>query len=107
MTVALNSPVRLSTGEVTTIADLDAKGLIRFTTGTHTGPKRNGERPTVTHYHAEMIDGSGYWAIGRTAYLSRTGGTAAPTEQEQPEPLKRESPFIAKDSGTPWLAGGR
>ena len=77
MAVRLNDPVRLSeTGEVTTIAALAAEGRIRFVTGTHERRVRDsvgGKYKTVTHYHSELLDGSGFWPISKAAYLSRTG----------------------------------
>ena len=105
MPVKLNSPVRLTTGEVTTIATLADSGLIKFTTGEHTGPKRNGERKRVRHFHAELTDGSGFWEISESAYRSRTGEDF---KLPEPEPRKpRESGRVNGDTGIPWLNGNR
>lgn len=98
--VAMNAPINHN-GEVTTLAALAANGLLRFTTGFHDGPKRNGERKTVRHFRAELLDGSGFWDISRKAYESRTGVKIP----DEPPPAKY-SPFVAKDSGTPWLSSG-
>ena len=70
--IALNVRVRTDSGEVTTIADLAARGLITFDTMKTDTRKRNGERHERTAYYAWMPDGSG-WEISKTAYLSRTG----------------------------------
>ena len=77
MTVKLNGLVRLSSGEITTINDLDAKGLIVYETCLMTGPKRNGERKEVRHYQAVIKStktdkGWQCFDIGKFAYLSKT-----------------------------------
>lgn len=91
-------------GKVTTLDSLDRAGLLTFTAGTHTGPKRNGERKEVRHYRAELKDGSGFWDISPAAYYCRTGQKFKP--ESKPVPPKH-SFSVAKDTGTPWLSGGR
>ena len=75
---SLSGLVRLGSGEITTINDLDAKGLIKYEMCEMTGKKRNGERKGVIHYQAVYIpsitkDGCcSLWNISKIAYLSRT-----------------------------------
>ena len=77
MTVKLNGLVRLSSGEITTINDLDSKGLIVYESCIMDGPKRNGMRKSVIHYQAvikstKTDNGCECWDIGKLAYLSKT-----------------------------------
>lgn len=73
----LNQLVRLENGEITTVNDLDKKGLIKYEVSEMTGKKRNGERRTVTKYHAVIIptiteNGATVIEISKFAYFSKT-----------------------------------
>jgi hypothetical protein len=63
----LNDPVRCSDGTVSTINELAAQGLVRFTVSNRFyGPRT--KNPRVA-YFAEMPDG-GCWEISKYAYNS-------------------------------------
>ena len=68
MTVRMKDPVRHE-GEITTIDELDKKGLIEFKEekNFHT------ERRSIIAYFADIKGTEEGWQIGRLAYLSRTG----------------------------------
>jgi len=68
MTVKMKDPVRHE-GEVTTIDDLDKKGLIEFKEVKNfwTG------RKIATKHFADIKGTTEGWEIGKLAYLSRTG----------------------------------
>jgi hypothetical protein len=74
----LNNPVRNpDTNEVTTINELDKKGLIKYESWEDTTRKRNGERKSITRYSAIFIpsiteNGNEAWDISKTAFLSKT-----------------------------------
>ena len=63
--VRLTDPVRHGP-EVTTIKDLDRRGLIEFKRVDHFGPKG------VTKYFADIKGTMRGWEIGKMAYLSHT-----------------------------------
>lgn len=67
--VKLSQPVYGPDGEVTTIAELDERGLIEFTKSDNF-VGRSGKMRTA--YFADMKDGTGGWEIGKLAFLSRT-----------------------------------
>ena len=68
MTVRMKDPVRHE-GEITTIDELDKRGLIEFKEekNFHTG------RRSIIAYFADIKGTEEGWQIGRLAYLSRTG----------------------------------
>jgi hypothetical protein len=79
---SMTQPVRIAaTGEVTTLTKLASEGRLTFSTCVMDGPKRQGERKSVTRYFADLVDPSlpegtsTGWEIGETAYKSRTGQT--------------------------------
>jgi len=68
----MDSLVRYN-NEVTTIAELDEKGLIEFSSCQMSTRKRNGERGIKTVYFADIKGTESGWEINKTAYMSRTG----------------------------------
>ena len=68
MTVRMKDPVRHE-GEITTIDELDKRGIIEFKEekNFHTG------RRAIIAYFADIKGTEEGWQIGRLAYLSRTG----------------------------------
>ena len=65
--VRLNDPVKLPNGSISTIAKLLDEGKVKLTR------VDNWRGRGVTAYFADLVDGSGSWAIGKVAYESRMG----------------------------------
>lgn len=66
--VKLSDPVRHE-GEITTISDLDKRGMITF----HKSDRFFGGKTIREAYFADIKGTSAGWEIGKLAYLSRTG----------------------------------
>lgn len=77
MITKLDQSVYGINNEITTINELDKKGLIKYEKCIMTGKKINGERKEVLHYQAVLIpsikdNSCECWDISKFAYLSKT-----------------------------------
>ena len=71
MNVKMTDKVRYNE-EITTIPELDTRGLIEFKQEENIYSKRTASG-VCTKYFASLKDESGCWEISKTTYLSRTG----------------------------------